>query len=75
MRYAVPLVEGKLSMHFGHCQQFALIDTSDGEIIRSAKAVAPTHAPGVLPAWLAEEGADVIIAGGMGSEPFPAERH
>jgi len=29
MRIAIPLTEGKLSQHFGHCQQFALIDTDD----------------------------------------------
>jgi len=29
--------------------------------------VAPPHEPGLLPAWLREKGADVIIAGGMGS--------
>ena len=27
---------------------------------------APAHEPGLLPAWLAERGAKVIIAGGMG---------
>jgi len=67
MRYAVPLVEGKLSMHFGHCEEFALIDTNDGEITGMNRVVPPAHAPGVLPAWLADQGADVIIAGGMGS--------
>ena len=27
----------------------------------------PGHQPGFLPAWLAEQGVSVIIAGGMGS--------
>ena len=27
----------------------------------------PGHEPGLLPQWLAEEGASVVIAGGMGS--------
>ena len=67
MRYAIPLVEGKLSMHFGHCQEFAFVDTEDGKITAVEKAIAPSYAPGALPAWLAENSADVIIAGGMGS--------
>ena len=28
---------------------------------------APEHQPGLLPRWLAERGANVIIAGGMGA--------
>ncbi|NQT21610.1 MAG: ATPase [Planctomycetes bacterium] len=67
MRYAIPLVGGKLSMHFGHCQEFALVDTNDSAVTGMTTVVPPAHAPGVLPAWLAEQGADVIIAGGMGS--------
>ncbi|MFH1848505.1 MAG: NifB/NifX family molybdenum-iron cluster-binding protein, partial [Candidatus Omnitrophota bacterium] len=27
----------------------------------------PAHAPGVLPKWLGEQGANVIIASGMGT--------
>ena len=26
MRFAIPLAEGQLCMHFGHCEQFALVD-------------------------------------------------
>ena len=67
MRYAVPLAEGKLSMHFAHCQEFAFVDTEDGEVTAIEKAVPPSYAPGALPAWLSEKGAQVIIASGMGS--------
>jgi len=27
MKFAVPTNEGKLCVHFGHCEAFALIDT------------------------------------------------
>ncbi|MBD3184246.1 ATPase [Candidatus Poribacteria bacterium] len=66
MKIAVPTVEGKLSMHFGHCQEFVLVDVEDGEIKSSQSLVPPPHAPGVLPKWLHEQGADLIIASGMG---------
>ena len=67
MRYAIPLAAGKLALHFGHCQEFAFVDTNEaGEITGSSRAVPPSHEPGVLPRWLAENNADVIIAGGMG---------
>lgn len=69
MRIAIPLAEGKLAMHFGHCAQFALIDVDlDAKTISGRTDVdAPPHEPGLLPPWLAEKGANMIIAGGMGS--------
>ena len=68
MKIAVPLAEGKLSMHFGHCESFALLDVDAAakRIISRQDLDAPPHQPGLLPPWLAERGANVIIAGGMG---------
>jgi predicted Fe-Mo cluster-binding NifX family protein len=68
MRIAIPLVNGKLSMHFGHCDEFALIDVEPAEKVTLGRndVDAPPHQPGLLPGWLAERGARVIIAGGMG---------
>ena len=69
MRYAVPISGGMLSQHFGHCEQFALIDVNEerGEIVNKEMVSSPGHEPGALPRWLAEEGVSVVIAGGMGS--------
>ena len=69
MRIAIPIVNGKLAQHFGHCAQFALVDVDDGSrnIINTILVDAPEHQPGLLPGWLAEKEATVIIAGGMGS--------
>lgn len=68
MRIAIPLAEGRLSPHFGHCGHFALVDVDPcAKVILGREDVeAPPHEPGLLPAWLAERGAEVIIAGGMG---------
>ncbi|NLL82805.1 MAG: ATPase [Lentisphaerae bacterium] len=65
---AIPLANGQLCQHFGHCQQFALIvaNPANGEIISSNNLTPPPHEPGVLPRWLAEQNATLIIAGGMG---------
>ncbi|MBN1103467.1 MAG: P-loop NTPase [Deltaproteobacteria bacterium] len=65
--FAVPTVNGKLCAHFGHCEQFALVQTADGHIQGTTMHTPPAHEPGVLPKWLHEMGADIIIAGGMGS--------
>ena len=69
MRIAIPMAGGKLAMHFGHCESFALIDVDPAtRAIQSKEQLpAPDHEPGLLPRWLAEHGAQTIIAGGMGS--------
>ena len=67
MKFAIPVADGRLAAHFGHCEQFALIETENGEIKNSAMQTPPPHEPGVLPQWLHEQGANIIIAGGMGS--------
>jgi Mrp family chromosome partitioning ATPase/predicted Fe-Mo cluster-binding NifX family protein len=69
MRIAIPVAEGKLCLHFGHCEKFALLDVEPNtkKIIKKEEINAPEHQPGLLPGWLAERGATVIIAGGMGS--------
>lgn len=69
MRYAVPVSDSKVATHFGHCSHFALIDVDETRnvIMRKEIVASPGHQPGLLPAWLAEEGASVVIASGMGS--------
>lgn len=69
VRIAVPVTDGLLSSHFGHCEIFALfdVDSQSNEIINRQDIQPPAHEPGLLPAWLKEKNADLIIAGGMGS--------
>jgi len=67
MKFAIPLAEGKLTAHFGHCQEFALVEVEDNQIKNKETLVPPPHEPGVLPKWLHDLGTDVIIAGGMGA--------
>ncbi|ETR70305.1 MAG: dinitrogenase iron-molybdenum cofactor biosynthesis [Candidatus Magnetoglobus multicellularis str. Araruama] len=66
MKIAIPLAEGKLTAHFGHCQQFAVIDIENNEIQNKELLTPPPHEPGVLPRWLGELGVNLVIAGGMG---------
>jgi len=66
MKIAIPLAEGKLAAHFGHCQQFAVIDIENNEIQKKELLTPPPHEPGVLPRWLGELGVNIVIAGGMG---------
>jgi predicted Fe-Mo cluster-binding NifX family protein len=69
-KIAIPIVEGHLSAHFGHCEEFAIfdVDLENKKIIGQEKAPSPPHEPGLLPRWLGEKGVNVIIAGGMGTQ-------
>jgi ATP-binding protein involved in chromosome partitioning len=69
LKIAVPTAAGWLCQHFGHCEQFALldVDTENKTILKTTMVVPPPHEPGLLPTWLQEQGVDVIIAAGMGS--------
>jgi ATP-binding protein involved in chromosome partitioning len=64
----IPVSGGKLSSHFGHCEEFAFVETENGKITGTEMRTPPPHEPGVLPRWLYEQGADVLIAGGMGEQ-------
>jgi len=69
MKIAIPVTDGRLSSHFGHCEHFAIIDADPqtqklGDIQQLSP---PAHVPGALPKWLAEFGVNLVIAGGMGT--------
>jgi len=67
MKYAVPVADGVLCSHFGHCEQFAILTVEAGKMVLKEHVTPPPHEPGVLPEWLASMGVSVVIAGGMGS--------
>ena len=69
MRIAIPVSDDRLDPHFGHCRFFSLVDVDHAgkSILKAATVAAPPHEPGVLPAWLAQQGTDLVLAGGMGS--------
>ena len=58
-----------VSAHFGHCPYFVFVKVAaDGSLAARAEAnpFAQAHAPGQLPVWIGGQGADVVLAGGMG---------
>ncbi|MFP5228154.1 MAG: NifB/NifX family molybdenum-iron cluster-binding protein [Acidobacteriota bacterium] len=69
MRIAIPISNGRLHSHFGHCPAFAFVDIDpDAKTVLALREVAaPEHQPGLLPVWLRERGANLVIAGNMGS--------
>ncbi len=69
MKVALPVTQGRLCTHFGHCETFAVfnVDEAAQSVISMEYFDAPPHEPGLLPRWLAGKGVNCVIAGGMGS--------
>ncbi|MBN1149755.1 NifB/NifX family molybdenum-iron cluster-binding protein [candidate division WOR-3 bacterium] len=70
MKVAVPIENGMLNVHFGHCRKVAIlsVDEDRKEIVGREDFAPPPHEPGILPKWLSEKGVDVVITGGMGNK-------
>ena len=58
-----------VSEHFGHCAYFTLAEIEDNRIL-SFKTIdnpyAGHHAPGQIPEFIHQQGATVMLTGGMG---------
>lgn len=66
MTIAVACDGSSVAQHFGHCQNFMLFATQNNTITNGISIPNPGHKPGFLPNFLNEQGAKVIISGGMG---------
>jgi predicted Fe-Mo cluster-binding NifX family protein len=68
MKIAIPVSGDCLNPHFGHCEKFVFVevDSKTREVVSTTEIPAPEHQPSLLPVWLKEHGATVVIAGGMG---------
>ncbi len=65
---AVPMAANGFSPHFGGAEAFALytIDEASGTVAEKRLLRPPEHGRGVFPVWLRQQGAEVVLAGGMG---------
>ncbi|MBW1839409.1 MAG: NifB/NifX family molybdenum-iron cluster-binding protein [Deltaproteobacteria bacterium] len=62
-------LDGQISQHFGRCPHYLLVDVEGDEIKKKDIVNNPyyeNHVPGVVPQFISEQGANVMIAGGMG---------
>ena len=62
-------LSGKVSAHFGRCPYYVLVEANGGTVIGSRVVSNPyfdLHRPGVMPRFIRDIGANVIVAGGMG---------
>lgn len=62
-------LEAQVSAHFGRCPYYTLVDVDDCRAA-AVQVVAnphyPDHVPGVVPRFIRDQGAEVMLTGGMG---------
>ncbi len=66
-------LEAGLGAHFGHCDLYTLVSVADGEVKDVEVIPSVPHQQGGCMApvnYLAQKGAKVLIAGGMGLRPL-----
>lgn len=66
MRYAIAAEGTQVAAHFGRCPEYLLVDIEDGKVTGRTVLVNPGHEPGLLPRLLAQNGVEVVVAGGAG---------
>jgi predicted Fe-Mo cluster-binding NifX family protein len=61
--------ESQIAHHFGRCPFFAFVEVEETEI-KSVRVIenpfAISHQPGQVPGFIQQQGADVMLSGGMG---------
>ena len=66
LKIAIPVIDDLMAMHFGHCQKFAIAETTNDQIVHIDLIDPPVHERGKYPFFLAQKGVNVVISGGMG---------
>jgi predicted Fe-Mo cluster-binding NifX family protein len=65
-------LDGEMSMHFGHCTHFVVVQVDAANQVAATEVhpnpFAARHEPGQIPQYIGSLGADVVVAGGMGSK-------
>ena len=62
-------LEAEISTHFGRCPFYTFVEVEKGKVIEVLSVPNPAiqqHQPGQIPRFIAEQGCDIIVSGGMG---------
>lgn len=72
MKIVIPTQDGKLCSHFGHCESFTFVDVNPQtkEILNIESKIPDEGISCQCASWISEQGANIILAGGMGGRPL-----
>ncbi|MFO7274183.1 MAG: NifB/NifX family molybdenum-iron cluster-binding protein [Bacillota bacterium] len=66
MRIAIPLADGHVAPHVGHCKSYLIADVEDGKVVATCEVANPGHGPGgPPPLFLANQGVNLVLAWGI----------
>lgn len=74
-KLAMPLMNGRLSEHFGHSREFAFYEIEGNKIVKEYRKEPPPHAEGTIPRWLGAEKVTHLIVGGIGPKAIDILNH
>lgn len=66
MKIAIAHENGKVCAHFGRAPEFVIAELENDQVVQQKIVSSPGHGHGIIPHFLAQQGVQVIIAGGMG---------
>lgn len=68
VKIAIPVVAGKLTEHFGQCEQLVLMDADSRakKVVAKEMVAAPDVQPGLMAQWLRKRNVEVFIVGDIG---------
>lgn len=75
VKIALPMENGLICPHFGHCEYFAVVTVEAGKIVDVKTLTPPEHKPGVYPKWISSHGVTDVIAGGIGEKAIKLFNH
>jgi predicted Fe-Mo cluster-binding NifX family protein len=66
LKVAISTDSGKVSAHFGRAPEFTFITIENNKVLEKKLLPNPGHSVGSIPQFINQQGANYMIAGGMG---------
>lgn len=66
MKIAISAASGEVYAHFGRAPEFVFVTIDDNKVIEKKVLPNPGHTVGSIPQFVNDQGANVMISGGMG---------
>ena len=66
MKIAVPFANGEVFQHFGHSEAFKIYEVANGDVLPGEVLSVNGNGHDAVAAFLAEQGVNLVICGGIG---------
>lgn len=66
LKIAISMESGQVCAHFGRAPEFLFVTIEDNKVVKEEILPNPGHSVGSIPQFVSQQGANFMIAGGMG---------